>query len=198
MFYIYIYIYTHIYIYIYILLVFDFWLALPSRCDQTPRSDTGPRRCRAEEAASDALGLPGTPNLPTKIIPTKIPWLNISREFPMNIRIPPLWIKILLESNPPKSRILVRRLAVRGSRRRGSTAGLHDLGSRFAILSSKLSFRHFVWARVRGPEVPEQIAVPKIILMETGGRFLSSFLRSSSAWGVPKKGVPQRVVDYGG
>ena len=29
----------------------------------------------------------------------------------MNMRIPPLNIKILLESNPPKSRILVRRLA---------------------------------------------------------------------------------------
>ena len=28
------------------------------------------------------------------------------------MRIPPLYIKILLESNPPKSRILVRRLAV--------------------------------------------------------------------------------------
>ena len=30
----------------------------------------------------------------------------------MDMRIPPLKIKILLESNPPKSRILVRRLAV--------------------------------------------------------------------------------------
>ena len=34
----------------------------------------------------------------------------------MDVRIPPLKIKILLESNPPKSRILVGRLAV--SRRR--------------------------------------------------------------------------------
>ena len=37
---------------------------------------------------------------------------KISGEFPVVMRIPPLRIKILLESNPPKSRILVRRLAV--------------------------------------------------------------------------------------
>ena len=32
-------------------------------------------------------------------------------EFPMDMRIPPLEIKSMLEPNPPKSRILVRRLA---------------------------------------------------------------------------------------
>ena len=52
------------------------------------------------------------PNLPTKIIPTKIHWLNISGKFPMDMRIPPLTLKILPESNPLKSRILVRRLAM--------------------------------------------------------------------------------------
>ena len=31
-----------------------------------------------------------TSNLPTKIIPTKICWLKISGEFPMDVRIPPL------------------------------------------------------------------------------------------------------------
>ena len=53
------------------------------------------------------------PNLPTNIIPTKIAWLKLCRQFPMDMRIPPFKIKILLESNPPKSRILVpvRRLA---------------------------------------------------------------------------------------
>ena len=65
-----------------------------------------------------------TPNLPTKIIPTKIMptkirWLNISRKFPMGLGIPPLEVKILPESNPLKSRILVRRWAAvsRASRR---------------------------------------------------------------------------------
>ena len=53
-----------------------------------------------------------TPNVPTKIIPTKICWLNISGKFSMDMRIPPLNINIMLESNPLKSRRLVRRLAV--------------------------------------------------------------------------------------
>ena len=53
-----------------------------------------------------------TPNLPARIIPTKIAWFRISGKFPMDVRIPPLGIKILLESNPLKSRILVRRLAI--------------------------------------------------------------------------------------
>ena len=57
-----------------------------------------------------------TPNLPTNISTTKIAWLKLSRRFPMDMRIPPLRIKILLESNPLKSRILVRRLAVYGLR----------------------------------------------------------------------------------
>ena len=34
------------------------------------------------------------------------------RKFPMDMRIPPLIVKIMLESKPLKSRILVRRLAV--------------------------------------------------------------------------------------
>ena len=42
----------------------------------------------------------GTPNLPTKIIPTKIAGLKLSRKFPMALGIPPLKLKILLESNP--------------------------------------------------------------------------------------------------
>ena len=38
--------------------------------------------------------------------------LKLSRKFPLDMTIPPLKIKILLESNPLKSRIFVRRLAV--------------------------------------------------------------------------------------
>ena len=58
---------------------------------------------------SDFLRL--APNLPAETILTKIRWLNISGKFSMGLGIPPLRIKILLGSNPPKSRILVPRLA---------------------------------------------------------------------------------------
>ena len=47
-----------------------------------------------------------------KTIPTKMRWLTISRRFPIDMRIPPLTLKILLLSNPLNSRILVPRLAV--------------------------------------------------------------------------------------
>ena len=53
-----------------------------------------------------------TPNLPAKIIPTNIAWLKLSGKFPMDMRIPPLWIKIVLESNPLTSTMLVRGLVV--------------------------------------------------------------------------------------
>ena len=52
-----------------------------------------------------------TANLRTKILPTKIRWLKTSGKFPMDLRIQFLKFRILLESNPWKSRILVRRLA---------------------------------------------------------------------------------------
>ena len=39
-----------------------------------------------------------TPNLPTNIISTKIAWLELSGKFPMEPRILPLNIKIMLES----------------------------------------------------------------------------------------------------
>ena len=54
-----------------------------------------------------------TPNLATKTIPTKIAWLKHSGKFPMDMRMPSLEFRILPESSPLKSRILVRRLAVR-------------------------------------------------------------------------------------
>ena len=44
-----------------------------------------------------------TPNLPTKVIPAKTHWLKISRKFPMDMRIPPLEIKILPESSEIQS-----------------------------------------------------------------------------------------------
>ena len=59
-----------------------------------------------------------TPNLPANIIPTEICWLKLSGTFPMGLGIPPLKLKIMLESNPLRSRILVRRLAVPPEERR--------------------------------------------------------------------------------
>ena len=41
-------------------------------------------------------------NLPTNIVPINIAWLKLSGKSPMDVRIPPLWIQIMLESNPPK------------------------------------------------------------------------------------------------
>ena len=66
-------------------------------------------------ACSGTRELAWKPNLPTKIIPAKIRFLKLSGKFPMDMRIPPLDIEMLLESNPLKSRILVRRLAVAGA-----------------------------------------------------------------------------------
>ena len=39
-----------------------------------------------------------TPNLPTNITATNIAWLKLSGKFPMDMRIPPLWIKIVKPS----------------------------------------------------------------------------------------------------
>ena len=55
---------------------------------------------------------PCTPNPPTNIIPTKIARLELSGRFPRGMRIPPLNIKMMLDSSPRKSIMLVRRLAV--------------------------------------------------------------------------------------
>ena len=46
------------------------------------------------------------------MIPAKIPWHNISGNFPMDMIVPPVKLDIMLESSPLKSRILVWRLAV--------------------------------------------------------------------------------------
>ena len=48
-----------------------------------------------------------TPNLPTKFVPTNIAWLKLSGRSPMGLGIPPLQIKITLESNPQRSTMLV-------------------------------------------------------------------------------------------
>ena len=50
---------------------------------------------------------PPTPNLPANIVPTNIAWLALSGKSPMGLGIPPLKIKIVLDSNPPKSQTVL-------------------------------------------------------------------------------------------
>ena len=74
-------------------------------------SGRGGGLCRPAHTPDLSLQLqPSAPtsNLPTKIIPTKIAWLKILRKSPMDIRIPPRKFKIMLESTPLRSRILVQ------------------------------------------------------------------------------------------
>ena len=72
--------------------------ARPLRASQNP-SATLPRTDR-------------TASLHTKHPQTMIRRLKLSGKFPMGLGVPPLRIKIRLNSNPLESRILVRRLAV--------------------------------------------------------------------------------------
>ena len=104
--YIYIYIYTlYIYIYIYI-------------------SPSLSPVCRAGTSAGRPFSRSQRrPNLPLEIVPAKICRLDISENFPMGPRIPTLRLKTLLASNPPKPRVLVRRLAVTGASGSGPDRG---------------------------------------------------------------------------
>ena len=67
------------------------------------------------EKSCDAWPTLCMPNPPTNIIPTNIEivWVKLYGNFPMDLGIPPLIIKIMLESNPLKSIMLVWRLAVK-------------------------------------------------------------------------------------
>ena len=56
------------------------------------------------------------PNLPTETIPAKIRGRRASGKSPVDVRIPPLELKILIESKPPESGILVRRIGRRRPR----------------------------------------------------------------------------------
>ena len=105
----YIYIYTHIiYIYIYVYIYISRRLARGARAHA--RDGCG----RLRDAARRGLWLEkSAPHLPTNIYPnTEIAWVKLSRKFPIDMMIPPLNIKIMLGSNPLKSIISVRRLAV--------------------------------------------------------------------------------------
>ena len=79
----------HIYIYIYI---YNYYLFI---CPST----TSP----AVHLSVDSV----THNPPTNITPTKIAWVKLSGKIPLGLGIPPLKFKIMLESNPLKSIMLV-------------------------------------------------------------------------------------------
>ena len=87
-------------------------LLLTACCEPMPTSPyrLAPLPCTASD--SRAVSRSCTPHLPTNIIPTKIARFKLSGKFPMGLGMPPLKIKIMLESNPLKSIMLVRRLAV--------------------------------------------------------------------------------------
>ena len=106
-----IYIYT-LYIYIINIATTHIHNMITNNIKQTQRSLLASPLPPRHHPLHVGLQLRFTPSLRTKITPTKIARLNISGKFPMGLGIPTLTIKILLESNPLKSRILVRRLAV--------------------------------------------------------------------------------------
>ena len=127
--YIYIYIHTHTYTCIYVCVLINhlkppFHLSLRVvktdmikvtrnlESDQAPFSHCLEHAPELTTQCCVTRGFCPTLNLPTKNLPTKIAWLKLSRHFPMDMRIPPLNIKILLESNPLKPGILIRRLAI--------------------------------------------------------------------------------------
>ena len=98
-----------------------------------------------------------------------IPWLKTSGKFPTDVIIPALKTKILLESNPLKSRILEQRLAV--------------------VLSCRVS------ARSAGSEPPKNSRLPRrtpsaIPLRRHAGRHRSSRVR----WPKPLPAVRWAVV----
>ena len=95
---VYIYIYIHTYIHMYIHMIYIYII------HRSPKFLTPGGRACLVRCPSRTLC---TPNLPTNIIPSNVAWLKLSRSFPMDLGIPPRWIQIMLESNPPKSTIVV-------------------------------------------------------------------------------------------
>ena len=109
--YIYTYIHIHIYIYIYIIVVSNYTcmhggLWAPRHAQAASGRRIG-RGCEPRRLAARPVSL-----LRSSLLTSKIAWLELSGRIPMGLGIPPHKIKVLLESNPLKSRILVRRLAV--------------------------------------------------------------------------------------
>ena len=98
----------YIYIYIYIYILRDGYERFRGSASVPPSSAL---EKKALARGYSHFGGRNATDLPTKIIPKKIAWLKLSRKFPTGLGIPRPRIKILLESSPLRSRILVRRLA---------------------------------------------------------------------------------------
>ena len=116
--------YLYLYIYLYLLYLLPIFCYLFTYAYTQPmeaidlRNGSRATVHRGRRGSTGGQGPAFTPTLPTKIIPTKLAWPKLSRKLPTDMRTPPLKLKIMPESNHPKSRILVRRPAV-ASRVRG-------------------------------------------------------------------------------
>ena len=117
--YIYIYIHTYLYIYLFICLFIYTWLnkqqhgLMPhsrTPCKETSTSAHGWAAMNIIKSNTSKIKV--VVQQDCDIIPTKIDWLKLSGKSPMALGIPPLNLKIMLESNPLKSMMLVQRLGV--------------------------------------------------------------------------------------
>ena len=79
------------------------WAADRLASEGSPRA--GEMAAKLNQARAPRLASTPTPNLPTKIIPTKTRGLKISGEFPVDMRIPPLNIKIKMPNQARSPRL---------------------------------------------------------------------------------------------
>ena len=68
----------------------------PARGQEEARREPLPLRPESSTEARPQLCRRRAASLPSKIIPTKIPWLNLSGKFPVDMRIPPLKLRLCL------------------------------------------------------------------------------------------------------
>ena len=99
------YVCMYVYIYIYIYIWHVYCILLYMSCNKNPNQDRT-ERARVESGCVRPVSILRSSLL--RFGDSKLPG-----KFPMNLGIPPLNIQIRLESDPLKSIILVRRLAVR-------------------------------------------------------------------------------------
>ena len=119
--YIYIYIYIYVYTYTHIF-IWGLYYTSPTIISEKPLNSLSNNRCIARGLQFESCFairvlfklIVGeiTPNPPTNIVPTNIARVKLSGKSPMGLGIPPLRIKIMLESNPLKSTMLIGRLGV--------------------------------------------------------------------------------------
>ena len=106
---------------------------------------TPARRGRDKPGPHRSAAIPLTPNPPINIVPTNIARLKLSGKSPMNLGIPPLQIKIVLESNTLKSTMLVGRSGVINHHEK-TWATCDNLGQKGGYMRSKYDN---TWQHVR-------------------------------------------------